>query len=349
MDNSTAQTILILVDDAEMGNKLTQTIKMNLDLPVNLVSDSIEKWTPLTVEGVDAIIIASRKGPEKIQDHLIALNEQAPDAPILVFSDEVSLSASKELLDAGAWKVLDINSKARDMASGIQDLMEVAKKGHISGVSLPVALQMLELERKTCTLTVVSGEKKGLLFFKNGELIEAQTQGKKGLDAALEIASWTDVRLEFKNFCKTNKRGIDTPLAFILLEASRQKDEEGGEPLAAPEDDEKHFAAEAGSEELDESLIEGLDDIEFDIVESNEFDLDQAMKSGPLANDLQRIKKALARAIGPIADTVFRQHAINWAKDSEPTPENLNHLIDLLCVEIEDEDLILEFRKELGL
>ncbi len=343
MDSSTPQTVLLLTDDEQQGQTLSQTIKRAVARPLKLVTRLVDQWNPDATPDLDAIIIASHTGPRNIQEAITALNEQAPDAPILVFSDEVSLSASKELLEAGAWKVLDINSKAKEMASGICDLVEIAEKGHISGVGLPVALQMLELERKTCTLTVVSGDKKGILFFKNGELIQAQTVDKKGLDAALEIASWSEVHLEFRNFCKTNERAINTPLAFVLLEASRKKDEEGVDQTLQEQVDGQDYG---GSEE---SLLEGLDDIDFDVAEPTKFDLDQAMTSGPLAEDLQRIKRALARAIGPIADTVFRQNAISWAKDTEPTQENLGQLIDLLCVEIEDEDLIEEFRKELGL
>ncbi len=343
MDSSTPQNVLLLTDDEQEGQTLSQTIRRSVTRPVRLVAKLMDQWKHDSTPDLDAIIIASHRGPRYIQQVITALNEQAPDAPILVFSDEVSLSASKELLEAGAWKVLDINSKAKEMASGICDLVEIAEKGHISGVGLPVALQMLELERKTCTLTVVSGDRKGILFFKNGELIQAHTEGKKGLDAALEIASWSEVHLEFRNFCKTNKRTINTPLAFILLEATRKKDEEGADLTSKGQLDEQDYGGP------EESFLEGLDDIDFDEKELNKFDLDQAMTSGPLAEDLQRIKRALARAIGPIANTVFRQNTINWAKDAEPTRENLGQLIDILCIEIEDEDLIKEFRKELGL
>ena len=50
-------------------------------------------------------------------------------------------------------------------------------RGRIGGVSLASFLQMLEQERKTCTLVVESDEQSGRLYFDAGDLIDAECGG----------------------------------------------------------------------------------------------------------------------------------------------------------------------------
>ena len=93
MDSSTPQNVLLLTDDEQQGQTLSQTIRRSVTRPVRLVAKLMDQWKHDFTPDLDAIIIASHRGPRYIQQVIIALNEQAPDAPILVFSDEVSLSA----------------------------------------------------------------------------------------------------------------------------------------------------------------------------------------------------------------------------------------------------------------
>ena len=96
----------------------------------------------------------------------------------------------------------------------------------LSGFALVNFLQLINLEQKTCTLTVKSKEKVGYLYLKEGELINAETEGMEGEKAAIRIISWKDTETEVEDVCRTERR-VNTPLMLILLNSTRIKDENG--------------------------------------------------------------------------------------------------------------------------
>lgn len=117
-----------------------------------------------------------------------------------------------------------------------QDQQEQAGKS-IGGISLAAFLQLLEQERKSCTLIVNQGNKKGTLFFHEGDLIDAEYAGVMGIEAAYAILSWEEPHF---SLAATEERihRISHPLTHIILTASAQSDEDkenvtGAKPRAA--------------------------------------------------------------------------------------------------------------------
>ncbi len=97
--------------------------------------------------------------------------------------------------------------------------------GHIGGVSLASFLQMLEQERKNCTLIVASGKVSGSLYFEEGDLIDAECEDVVGQEAVYILLS-----LENPTFKVTEAEDrlhrITQPLAHLLLNAATRIDEE---------------------------------------------------------------------------------------------------------------------------
>lgn len=96
--------------------------------------------------------------------------------------------------------------------------------GHIGGVSLASFLQMLEQERKSCTLRVASGKVSGSFFFEEGDLIDAECKDVVGQEAVYILLS-----LDNPSFSVTEVEDrlhrITRPLAHLLLNAATRIDE----------------------------------------------------------------------------------------------------------------------------
>jgi hypothetical protein len=116
-------------------------------------------------------------------------------------------------------------------------------------------VQLLELDKKTCTITAHAGKKKGQLYFKNGNIMDAKVGKLTGIDAAFEIFSWENVEILLTNSCSIKEQKIQESLGFILLEGSRRQDEQGEQesPASAPA-----TMADAGAP-LDSMDLAGLD------------------------------------------------------------------------------------------
>jgi len=104
------------------------------------------------------------------------------------------------------------------------------------GVSLSSFLQMLEQERKSCTLVVTSGERKGSFYFEDGVLIDAVYGDKMGLDAAHSILHWKNPSFTV-GMPEDRMRRIELPLAHILLDSAKRMDEENGDVEEEPQSD----------------------------------------------------------------------------------------------------------------
>lgn len=96
------------------------------------------------------------------------------------------------------------------------------------GVSLPSFLQMLEQERKSCTLVVNSAGKSGSFYFEDGVLIDAVYGDKMGLEAAHSILLWKNPGFTV-GMPEDRMRRIELPLAHILLDSAKRMDEENGD------------------------------------------------------------------------------------------------------------------------
>ena len=60
--------------------------------------------------------------------------------------------------------------------------------------------------------------------------------------------------------------------------------------------------------------------------------------SGPLAQDLTSIKRALAKCIGPVAGITLKKAIKEWLKTGEPSKSSLKNLTGILLLEIDDTD-----------
>ncbi|CAB1064286.1 hypothetical protein D1BOALGB6SA_9078 [Olavius sp. associated proteobacterium Delta 1] len=119
----------------------------------------------------------------------------------------------------------------------IEQIFEKKTTGFMHGFTLGNFLQYVEMEDKTCTIKINSKKRIGYLYFYNGTLINAQTNGIKGQEAVFEILCWEDTNIEIQDAGCDEPREIEASLASLLLEAARLKDEKDSSP-----DEEKDLA-----------------------------------------------------------------------------------------------------------
>ncbi|MFC1489284.1 DUF4388 domain-containing protein, partial [Thermodesulfobacteriota bacterium] len=103
--------------------------------------------------------------------------------------------------------------------------MDTDAGGSIQGVSLDSFLQMVQVERTTCTLTVKAENEVGHLYVLNGDLIAAETGDLKNVAAAHRIISWDKSTIEIENVCNKEEKQINEPLMNILMEGLKLRDE----------------------------------------------------------------------------------------------------------------------------
>ncbi|MFH1981452.1 MAG: DUF4388 domain-containing protein [Pseudomonadota bacterium] len=97
--------------------------------------------------------------------------------------------------------------------------------GQVQGISLDSFLQMVQMEKTTCTLRVLSEEDVGFIYILKGVLIAAEVGALSGIDAAHEIISWENSVIEIDKACDRTEDQIKQPLMTILMEGLRLRDD----------------------------------------------------------------------------------------------------------------------------
>ncbi|MFL6200019.1 MAG: response regulator [Thermoanaerobaculia bacterium] len=180
----------------------------------------------LESEKVD-LVVTDLRMPEMDGFELLAwLRRGFPHLPVIVMTAFVTETASHL---EGSPEVLEKPFDVGELKRRVWDLMRQSVKGRVENISLSSFLQLLELERKTCTLTVTSAEHSGRLFFRNGRLVGARmgagTDGPDGAEAALEIVTWEHADVEISDVCPIDGPELAGGLRYLLLEGMRLDDE----------------------------------------------------------------------------------------------------------------------------
>jgi CheY-like chemotaxis protein len=176
----------------------------------------------LESEKVD-LVVTDLRMPEMDGFELLAwLRRRFPHLPVIVMTAFGAETVAR--LD-GSPEVLEKPFDVGELKHKVADLMRQSVKGRVENISLASFLQLLELERKTCTLTVTSVDRNGQLFFSGGRLVGARTEGLDGADAALEIVTWEQADVEISDVCTVKGPEVEGGLRYLLLEGMHLKDE----------------------------------------------------------------------------------------------------------------------------
>jgi CheY-like chemotaxis protein len=162
-------------------------------------------------------------------DLLLELERLLPQLPVIVLT-ETPLDELRDLLHARAFL-----AKPPDMDSllhKVNQLVQESRESILRGISLESFLQVLEVEKKTCTLTVTAGHRVGRLYIHDGLLIHAETENFESKAAAFAMLSWPDYSIRIVEKCDATPTITDR-LNAILMEWCVEKDHGmlAGEPF----------------------------------------------------------------------------------------------------------------------
>lgn len=253
MADGATQTVL-LVDDEEfflrsmVDGFATHRARLRL-LTANNGRAALEV---LEREPVD-LVVTDLKMPELDGFELVAeLSRSRPGLPVIIMTAFGTPEIEARLRESGISRSLDKPIDFQALSRSIFETLAASASGHLRGISLATLLQMMTLDRKTCTVEVTANGRQGSLTFREGELFDAVTAAHLGDEAALEILEWDEGSIELAPAVATRARRCVRPLSELLMEAFRLRDEHERSPVTPPPSEEKVFTP------LDEHLTEDL-------------------------------------------------------------------------------------------
>ncbi len=218
--------VLIVDDDESFLHSLIDGFKAyENDFTVATAGDGLEATKILKKQKI-SLVLTDLKMPRMDGFELVAhLSRNYSEIPVIVMTAFGTPEMEDNLRDMGTFRYIEKPIDFAVLVEKITKGLDGPSKGFITGISLSSFLQLIEIDKKNCTLTIHAGAKKGIMYFRDGNILDANFQNLKGSDAAYTIISWQNVEIEIENRCLLTEENIKETLGFILLEGSRRKDE----------------------------------------------------------------------------------------------------------------------------
>lgn len=159
--------------------------------------------------------------------------------PVVAFSGLATREVDEQLSSYGGLRILRKPVSYQKIAATLEEAIDQVEQGQVEGIPLASLLQLVQLERRTCTVVVASDRRKGRLHFQSGQLINAFSDDfdAEGEAAARDILGWQGhTSLSFESLPHGVRPDIRTPLQKMMLEVATPRDVEAPRNVDAPRD-----------------------------------------------------------------------------------------------------------------
>lgn len=225
-DDVTQRLILIVDDDEALLELLTRGLEILQPSVTAYTARSVDEAIALLAARPFDLVVTDLLMPGVDGFELLAhLSRSARRIPVIVMSGHLTPERRERVISLGGLWCFDKPIHFQEFADAIGALLVSGPDSVVHGVSVAGFLQLLEIEKKTCTMTVRQGDTVGRLFLHRGRLVDAECGTLRGVEAAQRLVGLPEARLDLTNVLASNQRTIDQPMGTLLLDAFRLADE----------------------------------------------------------------------------------------------------------------------------
>lgn len=223
------KNVLLVDDDQVMSQALKELLGKYQDtFAVLLAADGLEAIEHLN-KNLISLVITDLIMPKMDGFELLAhILQQYPDVPVMIMTGHSTPERRHFARKRGAIGYIIKPFRIEELARQIITILSrESEGGTLQNVSSTIFLQLVEMDQKTCTIRLennTTGEK-GVLFFREGDLLDARVNTMRGESAAQKIFSWDQVDLSIQNGCAIQKKRIHSEIQYLVIEAARRKDD----------------------------------------------------------------------------------------------------------------------------
>lgn len=228
--------VLITDDEKSFLLSLQDGFKIHDDTFTILTAENGQEAVKILEKTFVDLLVTDLEMPLMNGFELLAwTSRQLPQLPVIVMTAFGTPEIESRLAQFETLQYLEKPLDLETLENAILDGLENGAKSYIQGITVASFLQLLHLEKKSCTLKISSTKRTGYLYLSEGELVDAEYGQLTGEEAAHQIVCWDKTEIEMENLCQRQENLIENSLESILLNAHQQKDEQGQEAVKTPE------------------------------------------------------------------------------------------------------------------
>ncbi|MET0794099.1 MAG: response regulator [Polyangiaceae bacterium] len=218
--------VLIVEDDPAQARSLARAFaKLRPDLSLLTSSNGVEAIKLMNERAVD-LLLTDLQMPEMDGFELVAWTvSHCPDVAVFTMSAYGAEDTAARIHGLGGIEYFSKPIDPQAVLARLTDALNQSVRGHVQNLSLASFLQIMEMERKTCNLTIQCDDKSGSMVIRKGELVDARSADLRGVEAAISIIGWPNPSIMISRHNEFGPPVIQKSLGYIVMEAMRVQDE----------------------------------------------------------------------------------------------------------------------------
>lgn len=220
-------TILIVDDEMVFVQSLkSHFVEKGGQYTVKTAFNGAEALDLLDKKKIDLVILDLNMPVLDGIEVLVELHNRSIWLPIIVLTSVLIMTPEKEqniFAEFGIVEYMEKPVNLERLDKRVEEVLhrfyEYNKPG--SGIGLPAILRVIENEKRTGVLSIKSGKKGGRIFFRDGDIVDAESGGVSAEEAffsCLKLAG-KDKKLAVEYIHHQRERKISKPLSEMISES----------------------------------------------------------------------------------------------------------------------------------
>lgn len=212
------KNVLIVDDEVAFLSSAAEGLKVyDKSFSVFTAQNGVEALAKLSERSFDLLVTDLKMPVMDGFELLIKVSRLFPRIPVIVITAFGTPEIEDRLFGKGILGYLEKPLDIELLAERIFDGLSVSSQEFIQEVfTLDSFMELIRLEKKTCTLLVKSKDRTGTLYFLDGELIDTEAGEMSGEEAVFEILDWDQSVINIFNSCDRQQKEIHSPIQTIL-------------------------------------------------------------------------------------------------------------------------------------
>ncbi len=252
---------ILIVDDEEdiLWSLQNNLCNESLQVDIAAASSGEEALEILSnSERIDLVITDIKMPGISGLDLLIEIKNRYPYTSVIVMTAFPSNEYKKEAILKGSLHFLE---KPFDI-NGLREMVTLAIKednmfrGTVAGVGLTDVIQIKALSGVNSALRVKEGDRQGIIYFENGQVVHAICDDLEGEEAFYQIMEFTGGLLDSINVTNMPDHTIAVPVGVLLIEGMRRSDEKSAAEVVAESSDKENSVVEVDNAKKEDDMAD---------------------------------------------------------------------------------------------
>jgi predicted regulator of Ras-like GTPase activity (Roadblock/LC7/MglB family)/DNA-binding response OmpR family regulator len=203
--------VLVVDDEEDMLWMLQRNLNKGMENVEILAAKSGEEALALLSDrSVDLVITDINMPGMSGLDLLVEINNQFPGTGVIIMTAYPSNAYENKAMMSGSLRFIEKPFDIKEVRAIVEEVLKSGEgfQGTVDGISLLDIVQFNGLSRATAALKVTAGNREGMIFFKEGEVVHAICGKEIGEEAFFTILAFNGGSLQ-------NNRGVQPPVVSI--------------------------------------------------------------------------------------------------------------------------------------